>query len=360
LGGSQGQNTSGGLAAADDGSVVYNVTSGDETGPIAQLTGRRGARTARSGPSHVRGPMAARAPGDNQPRKAHHAGVDHSDEGGVLHATRRTPLAAAVASLVLVMVAAAVLVLVRAFGGGGGDDPAGGAGGDSAGPRRVLRGTPRDDSLVLADLGPEAARAELYGGRGDDFVTAFPAEYDGVPIPVAVLSGGEGDDAITGYARALDGGPGDDLIRTYELREPVVSSVRCGRGEDTLTMDRQLDGPLDRFGPDCEFVRVWIWSTVRGNQVLRGTPYDDRIRTLSDAIGGGDDVIRSRGGDDRVQGDWGSDLAYLGAGDDLYSDVTTHARGDLDRIHCGAGNDEVWASRVDQVASDCEIIRYWD
>jgi len=263
-----------------------------------------------------------------------------------------------VAAVLVLLVAAAALVLVRGIDPDGTHDPAG----DEAGPgRRVFHGTPRDDSLVLADLGPAAAGAELYGRAGDDFVTAFPAEYGHAPpTPVAVVSGGGGDDAITGYARALEGGRGDDLIRTYELRESLVSSVRCGAGHDTLTMDRQLDGLLDQFGSDCESVRVWIWSTVRGNQVLAGTPYDDRIRTLSDSIGGGDDVIRSFGGDDRVQGDWGSDLAYLGAGDDLYSDVTTHASGDLDRISCGPGRDEVWAFRVDRVADDCEVVRYWD
>ena len=260
------------------------------------------------------------------------------------------------------MVAAAVVLLLRAGDDDRGNDPAVDSEVAAVPPvRRALRGTSRDDSLVLADLGPEAAGAELYGGPGDDFVTAFPAEYDRVPpTPVAVLSGGRGDDAVTGYARALDGGRGDDSIRTYELGESVVSSVSCGAGVDTLTMDRQLDGPLDRFGPDCESVRVWIWSTVRGNQVVAGTPYDDRIRTLSDSIGGGDDVIRSGGGDDRVQGDWGSDLAYLGRGDDLYSDLTTHARSDIDRIYCGAGRDEVWAFRLDRVARDCEVVRYWD
>ncbi len=233
---------------------------------------------------------------------------------------------------------------------------------EAAGPaRRVLRGTSAADELVLDDLGAGAAATEVRGGGGDDFVTAFPASYDGVaPTPVALLSGGRGDDSITGYARALDGGPGDDTVRTYEFRTPVVSTVRCGPGQDTLTMDRQVDGPLDEFGPDCEEIRVWIWSTVPRDQVVTGTRYADQVRTVSNSRGGGNDIIRSRGGDDRVQGDWGSDAAYLGAGDDSYSDVATHARDDLDRIWCGPGRDVVEAYRVDRVADDCEVVRYWD
>ena len=252
------------------------------------------------------------------------------------------------------LVIAAVAAVTRLASAG--QDVASGVAG-----RHVLQGTAAADDLVLADLGPDAAGAEAFGGAGDDFVTAFPASYaTRPPTPVALLSGGSGDDAVTGYARALSGGPGDDDIRTYEQREPVISSVRCGAGQDTLIMDRQLDGRLDDFGPDCEQVRVWIWSTVPREQVLVGTRYPDNIRTLSDAIGGGDDIIRSRGGDDRVQGDWGSDTAYLGAGDDYYSDVSTHARGDLDRISCGPGRDVVRAYRVDRVASDCEVVHYWD
>lgn len=225
----------------------------------------------------------------------------------------------------------------------------------------MVRGTVAADQLVLQDLGVDAAGTEAFGGAGDDFVTAFPSSYDGgAPTPVALLSGGAGDDSVTGYARALAGGPGDDRIRTYELREPFVSSVSCGSGVDTLVMDRQLDGPLDDFGPDCELVRVWIWSTVQRDQVLVGTAYADQIRTVSNAPGGGNDVIRSRGGDDRVQGDWGDDVAYLGPGDDYYSDGATHAQGDVDRISCGAGRDVVGAYRVDRVARSCEVVEYWD
>ena len=227
--------------------------------------------------------------------------------------------------------------------------------------QRLFHGGPGPDELILQDLGAGSAQAAAFGRGGDDFVSAFPTSYaGGSPTPVALLSGGRGNDSLTGYARALDGGSGDDSIRTFELGQPLVSTVRCGAGVDTLRMDRQLAGPLDYFGDDCERVEVWIWSTVAGDQVLGGTEYDDLVRTVSNAPGGGDDTIRSYAGDDRVQGDWGSDTAYLGAGDDYYSDVSTHARDDVDRVSCGAGHDEVRAYRSDVVASDCELVRYWE
>jgi Ca2+-binding RTX toxin-like protein len=252
---------------------------------------------------------------------------------------------------VLVPVAAVVTLV----GGTGDDDGSAGA------PPKVLRGDAGPDMLVLQDLGADAGGAEALGGPGDDFVSAFPTSYaSGPPTPVALLSGGSGDDSVTGYARVLIGGSGDDDIRTFELRQPLISTVRCGSGTDTLRMDRQLAGPLDSFGSDCEHVEVWIWSTAARDQVLGGTPYDDFIRTVSNAVGGGDDTIRSYAGDDRVQGDWGSDTAYLGKGDDFYSDVATHADSDVDTIRCGSGRDTVRAFRSDVVARDCEVVRYWE
>ena len=265
---------------------------------------------------------------------------------------RRSLAARAVVALLVLGTAAAVVALVL----GSGDE------GVAARPEvQVLRGDAGSDQLVLQELEGDSSLAAAYGRGGDDFVSAFPSSYEGgAPTPVALLSGGGGDDSLTGYARVLDGGSGDDMIRTFELKQPLVSTVRCGAGFDTLRMDRQLAGPLDYFGADCEQVEVWIWSTVAGDQVLGGTPYDDFVRTVSNAAGGGDDTISSYAGDDRVQGDWGSDAAYLGPGDDYYSDLATHATDDIDRITCGKGRDEVRAYRTDVVADDCEVVRYWD
>jgi hypothetical protein len=252
-------------------------------------------------------------------------------------------------------VAVAVTATVLLAGGAGEHRVAVGA------EPRVLRGHAGPDQLLLQDLGAASAGDAAYGGAGDDFVSAFPASYaEGAPTPVAVLSGGPGDDSVTGFARVLRGGRGDDVIRTFEARQPLVSRVRCGGGLDRLRMDRQLAGPLDAFGDDCERVEVWIWSTVARDQVVGGTPYDDFVRTVSNAVGGGDDTIRTFGGDDRVQGDWGSDTAFLGPGDDSWSDVATHAPGDVDRVRCGSGRDQVQAYRGDVVSRDCETVHWWD
>ena len=277
-------------------------------------------------------------------------------------ATVRRRAVPVLAALLVLVPGAAAATLLGTGGTGGTTGTTGTTGEDrTAGgvPPLVLRGDAGSDELVLEELGAGSDEAAAFGGAGNDFVSAFPASYEGAPTPVAQLSGGSGDDSLTGYARVFDGGPGDDEIRTLELRQPLVSTVRCGSGVDTVRMDRQLAGPLDFFGDDCEHVEVWIWSTVAEDQVLGGTPYDDIVRTVSNARGGGDDTIRSYAGDDRVQGDWGSDTAFLGPGDDAWSDASTHARGDVDRITCGPGRDVVRAYRSDVVADDCEVVRSW-
>ena len=226
--------------------------------------------------------------------------------------------------------------------------------------RQELYGDSEADELRFDNLASGAASAQAFGGAGDDFVTAYPADpEDRTPTPVALLSGGDGHDSVTGFARLLDGGTGDDHLRTYEIDEPLVSTIRCGAGVDSVTMDRQHSGPLDEFGADCELIEVWIWTTSVPDQVLEGTPYADQIRTFSGAVAV-DDTIRSLGGDDHVQGDAGSDTAYLGAGDDYYSDVGSSREGDVDTISCGAGLDTVDVYRADEVAADCEYVEYWD
>jgi RTX calcium-binding nonapeptide repeat (4 copies) len=222
-----------------------------------------------------------------------------------------------------------------------------------AGDHQVF-GDDGDDLLQLGTLG--AATSRGYGGAGNDQVGAFWDSVEAPLTPVALVSGGDGDDALWGFARTLDGGPGNDAIDTFERPdEPLVSTIKCGAGVDTVRMDRQGSGPLDNIGADCEEITVVIWTGVGSGdpQTIRGTQYADEVRTSNS-----DDTVSTLGGNDRVQTDLGSDTVFLGPGDDYFSDVSTHAAGDVDTVTCGDGTDTVFAYRTDVVADDCEFVDY--
>jgi hypothetical protein len=88
-----------------------------------------------------------------------------------------------------------------------------------------LRLTPADDSFTGS---PEAER--VRGGRGRDRLRGRGG--------ADCLAGGRGADAIAGGGGrdALTGGAGPDRLRARDGRRDLV---RCGRGEDTATVDRR-------------------------------------------------------------------------------------------------------------------------
>ena len=107
---------------------------------------------------------------------------------------------------------------------------------------------------------------------------------------------------------------------------PVLGSRAGDRIHGTAAADTVYG--LD--GPDC------IWGSA-GNDRLYG--------------GAGADVIRGGAGNDQLWGGHGHDHLYGGPGDDVI-----HARGELDFIRCGAGNDTVYADLRDRVSRDCEKV----
>ena len=80
-----------------------------------------------------------------------------------------------------------------------------------------------------------------------------------------------------------------------------------------------------------------------GNDVLQGTT--------------GDDFIRGLGGNDTINGEGGNDVVYGAGGNDRIRVYTQGADG-KDVVRCGPGLDYVVANRNDQVATNCELVKF--
>ena len=177
------------------------------------------------------------------------------------------------------------------------------------------------------------------GGAGDDVITATDAPD--------VVKGGGGADRI--YAGAgndiledgdgagdgagpdtLDGGPDNDIVRYTD------------RGSsDPLTLD--LASPVD--GQD-EIARVETIQTGPAADTLSGDGGPN------DFYGGGRDVLRGRGGDDRLTTDRGGRVDAGGGQDGV---TVTAAGGDsATPVACGPGHDYAQAWPTDTVNRDCE------
>jgi len=100
-----------------------------------------------------------------------------------------------------------------------------------------------------------------------------------------------------------------------------------------------------------------------GDSSMTGTPGDDELRGHAgddeESGGAGDDLLLGGAGNDSASGgrgddelfdNHGHDHLWGGRGDDHFS---THD-GNTDHIHCGPGNDIVYADPHDVVAPDCE------
>lgn len=84
---------------------------------------------------------------------------------------------------------------------------------------------------IVDELSPADGTIGIYGGEGDDLITAETYNY-----PVT-LSGGEGDDTLSGASTDISGGPGDDLITSTPFspeEEPSLQQVDGGAGNDTI------------------------------------------------------------------------------------------------------------------------------
>ncbi|CAA9391940.1 MAG: Alkaline phosphatase [uncultured Rubrobacteraceae bacterium] len=164
--------------------------------------------------------------------------------------------------------------------------------------------------------------------------------------------GGSGDDTLVGTDGAdhLDGKAGDDTIEGLGGKDHYLvggfgdDNVRGGAGEDTIV----------GFG----FAEGWV-NDDEGADTLSGGGDTDHLQG-----GLGPDVISGGEGGDFISdglGDHGSpensvDTIDGGRGDDRIFSMTYKPAQDV--IGCGGGLDRVHADRGDEVADDCERVRY--
>jgi Ca2+-binding RTX toxin-like protein len=166
-------------------------------------------------------------------------------------------------------------------------------------------------------------------------------------MPSITLNGGlltvggtAGSDAISvwspsaGQLRVTVSSTGEG--RTFSLSQIAALDIRCGRGNDFVSVRSD----------------VTVDASVRGsagNDVVNGGSGDDNL-----SGGTGNDIVRGRGGRDNVSGDDGHDLCDGGTGDDRCSggsgndDVRGGDGNDLvngssgrDSCHGGRGDDDV-------------------
>jgi Ca2+-binding RTX toxin-like protein len=157
-----------------------------------------------------------------------------------------------------------------------------------------------------------AARANLFGGDGDDRLTgALGADYLSGGAGNDVLAGnagndrllaGDGNDAMIGGANAdtLDGGAGSDSFSGGDGLDVADYSARNSAliiTIDNLPNDGDAAGEMDNVNDSVE--GVW------------GGGGNDRITGSSSA-----NRLEGRGGNDSLYGGGGADLLFGGAGND--------------------------------------------
>jgi hypothetical protein len=256
-----------------------------------------------------------------------------------------------------------------------------------------IRVTLRDEADRLFPATDLPAPFEYSGGGAVDSI-----EYTNTDHAVTISANREADDGVAGHdnvhrdvenqrgSRAADtlrGSPrgsdlfgdlgADTLIGTSggdhiaggliedvgtdsgELYPQGHDTIRCGTGSDSVLADRH-----DTVARDCEVVgRPYCQpysddpdSGCTGGYRYLGSDRADRIRPdpLVFAV-----FAYGRGGDDRIFGTTGSDQLHgEGGGDVIRAKDGDHD--DPDTIHCGTGNDVVYADSWDTVAGDCETV----
>ena len=193
-------------------------------------------------------------------------------------------------------------------------DPLAGAGGCSACTALVATGD-GDDSVRVVGAPAPGLRTQLAGGAGDD-----------------LLSGGTGVDAINGDA-------GSDTASYADRATPVA-----------VTLDEAAN---DGAAGERDDVRTENVSGGAGDDMLIG---DDRANELSAGVGG-QDLLGGLGGPDTLIGGSGRDVLHGGTGADTLLSFGNRP-GVVDELICGAGDDEVQATRADRVATDCEHVYF--
>jgi Ca2+-binding RTX toxin-like protein len=176
----------------------------------------------------------------------------------------------------------------------------------------VRRGTAGNDTLIgtaAADrLYGYAGHDGLYGGAGDDRLYGGPG-WDHI-------YGGAGDDLLDGGPASIDWPSGD-----FSRRERLIG----GAGNDILISHIGASVLMDSYGSNRFDSRDPL--TDCHLKLPRRTLASGGPRCMNYVLAGrGSDVVRSRDGN-------------------------------LDFIDCGRGRDLVVVDRLDDVSSDCEVVR---
>jgi Ca2+-binding RTX toxin-like protein len=211
-----------------------------------------------------------------------------------------------------------------------------------------LVGTPGED-FIVAGAGDDVIERvteldHVCAGPGDDVVRDVNSGGVGLSLGrgddvavvrnVGFVEGKEGDDrcVVTGRWAYFHGGPGDDVMKVtgpgggpfdeqptasytsaaHPVRVDLAKGRVTGQGSDTLVGVVSVGGT--RYGD------VFLGSA-------RGEYFGTR---------GGDDVVRSGGGNDHVYADGGADVVRLGPG----GDTAWSGDGD-DRVAGGPGRDSL-------------------
>jgi hypothetical protein len=121
------------------------------------------------------------------------------------------------------------------------------------------------------------------------------------------------------------------VVGVAKVCEGVCCPLLRGRGSPTTT----LPGPY-----------TLLLLATAAIQMTRESPFNDLIigtRSADDILADFPGVNNDR---DRVEAAQGNDEIHVRDGD---------AR---DTVDCGKGRDEVWANRHDDIANNCERVRY--
>lgn len=180
-------------------------------------------------------------------------------------------------------------------------------------PRSVtIRGMGGNDTIAVNSN--VTIRAVIYGGEGDDTLTASAINSS--------LYGGSGNDLLNGRAGndLIEGGEGADTLIGDDGNDTLYGHdgndlIDAGAGDDELYGNNGTDRLLGRYGNDYV-------AGQEGDDHIFGGHGNDKITG-----GDGDDMIAAGRGTDTVYGNFGSDLLY---GDD-----------DNDQIFGGRGLDSI-------------------
>ncbi|WP_143549339.1 calcium-binding protein [Rhodopirellula bahusiensis] len=176
-------------------------------------------------------------------------------------------------------------------------------------PNSVEVRTRTGRSSWTRDIFSDISRVEVYGGDGNDDVSADRT----LTIPVR-LYGGAGDDELRGGAGNdfLDGGAGDDRLNGQSGNDVIVGGYGADRIDGGFDDDLLIADAIDEISAD-RLLRDWSNSSL--------TPADRMANLVTDLL----DAKIADGAVDDSDGDRGTDWVFGQSID------TTHARrGDED------------------------------